>query len=144
MGSINSNNGEMIMHLNDGSFFNSDGTIEFIKDIIAENKDKKIALFWDNASIHKSIKTRSFLIDNNIKSILNVPYKPDYNAIENVWAEAKKEFRKQLTLRKIKNEEINLYDIVNKSLWSVHPDKINNMSKRSFDILEKEATKIDI
>ena len=90
------------------------------------------------------MKTRSFLIDNNIKSILNVPYKPDYNAIENVWAEAKKEFRKQLTLRKIKNEEINLYDIVNKSLWSVHPDKINNMSKRSFDILEKEATKMDI
>ena len=103
----------MIMHLNDGSFFNSDGTIEFIKDIIAENKDKKIALFWDNASIHKSIKTRSFLIDNHIKSILNVPYKPDYNAIENVWAEAKKEFRKQLTLKKIKNEELNLYDIVN-------------------------------
>ena len=45
MGSINSNNGEMIMHLNDGSFFNSDGTIEFIKSTITENKDKKIALF---------------------------------------------------------------------------------------------------
>jgi hypothetical protein len=37
MGSINSNTGESIMHLNDGSFFNSDGTIEFIKDIIEEN-----------------------------------------------------------------------------------------------------------
>jgi transposase len=43
---------------------------------------------------------------------LNVPYKPDYNAIENVWAEAKKEFRKQLTIKKINNEEIKLYDIV--------------------------------
>ena len=69
-------------------------------------------MFWENASIHKSIKTRSFLINNNIKSILNVPYKPDYNAIENVWAEAKKEFRKQLTIKKINNEEIKLYDIV--------------------------------
>ena len=128
MGSINSNNGEMIMHLNDGSFFNSDGTIEFIKDIIAENKDKKIALFWDNASIHKSIKTKSFLVDNNIKSILNVTYQPDYKAIENVWAEAKKEFRKQLTSKKINNEEIKLFDIVGESLKSVHPDKIYNMS----------------
>ena len=112
MGSINSSTGDIIMHLNDGSFFNSEATIEFIKDIIEENKNKKIALFWDNASIHKSSKTKAFLIDHNIKSILNVPYKPDYNAIENVWAEAKKEFRKQMTLRKIKNEEINLYDVV--------------------------------
>ena len=73
MGSINSNTGESIIHLNDGSFFNSDGTIDFMKDIVEENKDKKIALFWDNASIHKSIKTKSFLVDNNIKSILEFP-----------------------------------------------------------------------
>ena len=105
MGSINSITGDIIMHLNDRSFFNSDATIVFIKNIIEENK--KIALFWDIASIHKSSKTKAFLIDNNIKSILNVPYKQDYNAIENVQAEAKKEFRKQMPLRKIKNEEIN-------------------------------------
>ena len=57
----------MIIQINDGSFFNSDGTIDLVKDIIEENKDKKIALFWENASIHKSIKTMSFLINNNIK-----------------------------------------------------------------------------
>ena len=32
--------------------------------------------------------------------------------LKNVRTEAKKEFRKQMTLRKIKNEKINLYDIV--------------------------------
>ena len=112
MRSINSSTGDVIVHLNDGNFFNSEATIEFIKDIIEENQNKKIALFWDNASIHKSSKTKAFLINHNIKSIFNVPYKPDYNAIENVWAEAKKEFRKQITLRKINNEKINLYDIV--------------------------------
>ena len=112
MGSINSSTGDIMVHLNDASFFNSEATIEFIKDIIEKNNNKKLELFWDNASIHKSSKTKAFLIDNNIKSILNVPYKPDYNAIENVWAEAKKEFRKQMTLRKIKNEEINFSDIV--------------------------------
>ena len=128
MGSVNSNTGESIMHLNDGSFFNSDGTIDFIKDIVEENKDKKITLFWDNASIQKSIKTKSLLVDNNIKSIFNVSYKPDYNAIENVWAEAKKEFRKQLTSKKINNEEIKLFDIVGESLKSVHPDKISKIS----------------
>ena len=45
IGSINSNTGEMIVHLNDGSFFNSEATIEFIKDIIEENKNKKTAFF---------------------------------------------------------------------------------------------------
>ena len=111
-GSMNNTTGDIKVHLNDGSFFNSEATIKFIKDIIEENKNKKIALFWDNTSIHKSSKTRAFLINQNIKSILNVPYKPGYNAIENVQAEAKKEFRKQMTLRKIKNEKIKLYDIV--------------------------------
>jgi transposase len=52
------------------------------------------------------------MINNNVKSIFNVPYKPDYNAIENVWAEAKKEFRKQLTLKKINSQAINLTEIV--------------------------------
>ena len=47
MGSINSITGDIIMHLNDGSFFNSEATIEFIKDIIEENKNKKIVLFWE-------------------------------------------------------------------------------------------------
>ena len=97
MGSINSTSGDIVMHLNNGSFFNSKATIEFIKDLIEENKNKKIALFWDNASIHKSSKTKAFLINHNIKSIFNVPFKLDYNAIENVWAEAKKEFRKKIT-----------------------------------------------
>jgi hypothetical protein len=37
MGSINSTTGDIIIHLNDGSFFNSDANIKFIKEIIEEN-----------------------------------------------------------------------------------------------------------
>ena len=52
MGSMNSTTGDIIVHLNDGNFFNPEATIEFIKDIVEESKNKKIALFWDNVSIH--------------------------------------------------------------------------------------------
>jgi len=44
---------------------------------------------WDNASIHQSRIVREFTYANNIKVIMNIPYCPQYNAIEMLWALAK-------------------------------------------------------
>jgi len=58
-----------------------------------ENQNTNIAIIWDNASIHKSKVVKEFMESNNIKSILNLPYCPQYNAIEMLWALAKQRFR---------------------------------------------------
>jgi transposase len=42
-----------------------------------------------------------FLEERGILSILNVPYCPQYNAIEKTWAEAKRWIRTELTKRKL-------------------------------------------
>jgi transposase len=72
--------------------------------LVNENEDKRIAVFWDNASIHKAASVQRFMLDNNILQIMNVPYCPEFNAIELYWARAKKLFRSKITDIKIKGE----------------------------------------
>ena len=70
-------------------FFNAIGTVSFLRDVMQENSNSKIAVLWDNASIHKAKIVRDFMEANNIKSIMNIAYCPQYNAIEMLWALAK-------------------------------------------------------
>ena len=44
----------------------SDAFITFIEQLVAQNESKDIALFLDNATIHRSKKVTSFLKDNGI------------------------------------------------------------------------------
>jgi hypothetical protein len=64
---------------------------------------------------------------------MNVPYKPEYNAIEMLWGRAKKIFRDELTNKKIRGDQIDLPQIVSQSLKGVHPDILVKMGKKSFD-----------
>ena len=57
MGAISYDTGSSVIHINEGVYYNSDGVILLLQDLMDENKDKKLAIFWDNASIHKSVKT---------------------------------------------------------------------------------------
>ena len=43
-------------------------------------------LFLDNFRVHYSKKASKFLEDNKVEAIFNVPYGPEYNPIERVWA----------------------------------------------------------
>ena len=49
----------------------------------------------DNCRVHHSIKAQTFIRENNIDVIFNVPYGPEYNPIERVWAEIKLQFKKR-------------------------------------------------
>ena len=40
----------------------------------------------DNCNVHHSKKVAKFLEENGISAIFNVPYSPEYNPIERVWA----------------------------------------------------------
>ena len=57
MSAINSIDGKIFTKYSNDYFKQTD-TIEFIKELIAQNKSKSICLFWDNASVHigKEIK----------------------------------------------------------------------------------------
>ena len=53
-------------------------------------------LILDNASIHKSEKTKDLISSYNCKLIFLPPYSPDLNPIEKVWAQLKAIIRKSI------------------------------------------------
>jgi transposase len=73
----------------------SDAFISFIEGLVAQNQSEEIALFLDNATIHRSKKVTSFLKDSGIEAIYNVPYSPQFNPIEHVWAQVKAVFKRR-------------------------------------------------
>ena len=75
--------------------------------------------------------------DNNILQIMNVPYCPEFNAIELYWARAKKLFRSKITDIKIKGEEVNLVNLVSECISLIHPDEIERMGKSSIKLLNQ-------
>ena len=51
----------------------------------------------DNASFHKSQKTRELIESVGCKVIFLPPYSPDYNLIEKFWANMKRWIKDQIT-----------------------------------------------
>lgn len=73
---------------------NSDCFIQFLKALIKlYGSSKRILLFTDNASAHKSKKVSDFLssLKGKLELVYLPPYSPDLNPIERVWREVKKE-----------------------------------------------------
>ena len=78
-------------------------TVSVLKDLARIHKHKRIVIFWDNASWHKSKTVREFLGTTTQFKLYNFPpYAPDLNPIEKVWKELKS---KVFANRLIKNFE---------------------------------------
>ncbi|NES70066.1 MAG: IS630 family transposase, partial [Okeania sp. SIO2D1] len=82
---------------------NGDFTVEFVKELIALNKDKQILIFWDGASYHRGQIMRDFLQEVNgnlseedwkVTCHLFAPYAPEENPIEAIWLSLKNLLRR--------------------------------------------------
>ena len=83
---------------------NSEVFISFIRELKeklredSESNETNYILSLDNASYHKSNLAKSFLIRENIKAFTNVPYTPEFTAVE-LWINwIKNNIRKELRL----------------------------------------------
>ena len=96
-GALDCISGEMF--LSSCSTANSSSTIEFVKQIQAQNPGVRLVLVWDGASYHRSQEFRDFLAQVNQKGNWQIhclrfaPYAPQENPIENVWGQAKQLLR---------------------------------------------------
>ena len=59
----------------------------------------------DNASIHKTKKVKQYCAENDIELAYNVPYQPQFAAIEECWAMAKNNFKRRILKMMINQEE---------------------------------------
>jgi len=85
-GAVNPRNGSLYSLAFDG--FDSDTFIYYLKWLLKVFKtQKKIVIVLDNASPHKSHKTKEFVAKNKkrLELLYLPPYSPDLNPIERVW-----------------------------------------------------------
>jgi transposase len=80
-----------------GAAFKGDDVCQFLETLRAKvGKHKKLAVFWDNASIHKR-PAREVAPALKIEVLWNAPYRPDLNGIEFFWHRVKQVYRKEVT-----------------------------------------------
>jgi len=81
---------------------NSEGTIAFLKYLLAQFPSSRIALIWDGASYHRSQEVRDYLESVNqgldqsewkITCLRLAPNAPQQNPIEDIWLQAKRFIR---------------------------------------------------
>jgi len=65
---------------------NSEAFLKFLTQLNQRTPNKNIAIILDNASIHKSKKTKKYLqCHRNIQLFYLPPYSPEYNPVEIFW-----------------------------------------------------------
>ena len=103
--------------------------------LLQASEPQTFVLFLDNCRVHHSKKASKFLEDNKVETIFNVPYGPEYNPIERVWARFKAEFKKIKMAHIIEGQCPNYEKMIRKIMTSYPPEKISSIvgkTMRSF------------
>ena len=80
-----SNKGTYLYRVQEDYFVKED-IVRFIKFIKSRMRGKAFVIFWDNCKTHRAHLVRDFLTENDISVVFNIPYSPQYNGIESLWA----------------------------------------------------------
>ena len=73
----------------------SSSFIDYVKQLVRKNKHVKFCLFMDNLPAHRSRDVMTYLKNNNVQYIFNVPYSPQFNPIESVFGKVKPLFKRR-------------------------------------------------
>lgn len=82
--------------------------VDFLLELKRINCGKPIAVFLDNCSVHRSKRVIQFARKSKLKLIFNVPYSPQFNGIETLWAVMKHRFKNSITDKKIAGEKFDI------------------------------------
>ena len=74
--------------------FNENMFGEFLDNLYIDKKHRKIALFMDNASSHKTTMIKMKLNELEIEPIYSVPYQPDLNPVESCFSKIKNHYKR--------------------------------------------------
>ena len=84
--------------------------------------DKKVAVLLDNASSHKARLVKDYAARVDVALCFNVPYHPQWNGIENVFADVRDRYRRKLTDRRLRDpDRIQLVELVSETFDATLP-----------------------
>ena len=113
-----------------GSSINSATFMDCMKKLLHQQKDHQIALFMDNASIHKQKDLK------DVRLVLNAPYSPESNPIETFFAEWKRKVDSQF---RIPPRPTDMVKIIEKQFMNFTPDRCHN---RFTDLLKNGLPRV--
>ena len=79
------------------------------------NNKRKLALFMDNLSVHKTERIRALYKSLNIKPLFNIPYSPEFNPAEACFSIVKNHFKKKRLWHLVNDEEFDAEQLIEKS-----------------------------
>ena len=99
--------------------------------LLQASEAQTFVLFLDNCRVHHSEKASKFLEDNKVEAIFDVPYEPEYNPIERVWARFKAEFKKIKMAQIIDGHSPDYDKLIRKIMHSYPPEKISSIVEKT-------------
>ena len=67
--------------------------LEYLANLRAANPNAKIALFMDRLAVHRADDAKNAMREHGFRWIYNLSYSPEYNPIELVFSQLKKNFK---------------------------------------------------
>ena len=116
--------------------------IEILKQYLLPIYSSNYIFQQDNDPKHTSVLTSSFIIDNNIKTLVWAPNSPDLNPIENVWNMLKNLLEKDLDITE-KNFDQKILDCWNKISFENIFNSISSMHCRICDVIKNNGSHIN-
>lgn len=93
-------------------------TVTVLKKLAKQYMKKRIVIFWDNASWHKSKTVRKYLKSTRCFKLYNFPpYAPDLNPQEHVWKEVREKVINNKLTRDIDKAAESAVSFINNSLF---------------------------
>ena len=108
----------------------SESFIDFLRTVQERNPATPVAIFMDNASFHRSKVVTAYLKESGIQAIFNLPYSPQYNPIERVWALVKNRYKRRKLEKVGGGQQVDHEKIVRESVEGVSGDTIRNICKK--------------
>lgn len=113
-----------------------DDVIRFIKQLKKLCPKHEIAIFCDNGSIFTANDVKYTAADLGVTLIYNIPYRPDFNGMENIWAHVKTHYRSRKREHILAGMSWTNKTLVLEALSTVDKATARNCITRAIDCLD--------
>jgi len=100
--------------------------IEFLEQVSNHFNGKRIGVFLDNLSVHKTAESLAAFDRFNIVPIFNVPYSPQFNGIESYFSLLKRQYKKLVLERVLKESPVDTIELIEEAIREVEDEKTRN------------------
>ena len=110
--------------------------IVFLKTLKKNSPSHNIVVFCDNGSCFTANDTKYAANDLGVTILYNLPYRPDFNGMENVWRQVKAHYRNKIVAHLCSGVSWKNSDLVTESIQSVDRLTVRNGITAGLDALD--------